>query len=58
MLPSALRRLGFDPTSASATPVDVNGLVIYFRSPFSCARPTVRLSRRYVRAERNASPPP
>jgi magnesium transporter len=41
MLPFVLKRLGFDPATASApfvaTLVDVTGLVIYFSLPISCS---------------------
>ena len=45
MLPFVLRRLGFDPASASApfvaTLVDVTGLVIYFSIAFLVLRGTL-----------------
>jgi len=45
MLPFVLRRLGFDPASASApfvaTLVDVTGLVIYFTVAFAVLRGTL-----------------
>jgi magnesium transporter len=45
MLPFVLRRLGFDPASASApfvaTLVDVSGLVIYFGVAYLILRSTL-----------------
>ncbi len=45
MLPFVLRRLGFDPASASApfvaTLVDVTGLVIYFTVAYAILRGTL-----------------
>jgi magnesium transporter len=45
MLPFVLKRLGFDPASASApfvaTLVDVTGLVIYFSVAFFLLRGTL-----------------
>jgi magnesium transporter len=45
MLPFVLRRLGFDPASASApfvaTIVDVSGLVIYFGVAYLILRGTL-----------------
>jgi magnesium transporter len=45
MLPFVLRRLGFDPASASApfvaTLVDVTGLVIYFSVAYAVLRGTL-----------------
>ena len=50
MLPFILRRLGFDPASASApfvaTLVDVTGLVIYFTVAFVVLRGTLALGER------------
>ena len=45
MLPFVMRRLGFDPASASApfvaTLVDVTGLIIYFSVAFMTLRGTL-----------------
>jgi len=60
MLPFVLRRLGFDPASASApfvaTLVDVTGLVIYFSVAYLVLRGTLLQSRARSSRTKNARP--